>query len=304
MPIPKPRAGETQEQFVGRCMADPTMRDEYDQEQRAAVCFNTWNEASKSEDTDVVESGTLASILRKNAVADGMGEDPEVTEAFITDDGGVMSVNEVVREVMKFSMRGFDPERIHDEVNNAGLIDIAKNVEGSTQSIMELGGGHGTGVMSLSACKVVKPPYPPELLSAFLESDETHFRCCKVKVTDAVLRSFSLEPTEAKDGAPYKPGEADEALKEQAAEDVKAIRTFMHDCNEVIGLDGVLERAGMDWEAVGWAAMEVVRSPDMIARKLAHVPAVRVRAVRGWKGYVEIVGPEKYVYYQPLARRW
>jgi len=40
MPIPKPRAGESEDDFIGRCMADETMQTEYPEEdQRAAICY-------------------------------------------------------------------------------------------------------------------------------------------------------------------------------------------------------------------------------------------------------------------------
>lgn len=41
MPIPRPRRGESQEAFLGRCMADPAMNADYpDRDQRFAVCVN------------------------------------------------------------------------------------------------------------------------------------------------------------------------------------------------------------------------------------------------------------------------
>lgn len=46
MPLPTPREGETQDEFVSRCMGDETMRQDFaDQEQRSAVCFRQWREA-------------------------------------------------------------------------------------------------------------------------------------------------------------------------------------------------------------------------------------------------------------------
>lgn len=49
MPIPKPRAGESQQDFISRCMGDSVMNSDYpDQKQRAAVCYNSWKESKKS----------------------------------------------------------------------------------------------------------------------------------------------------------------------------------------------------------------------------------------------------------------
>lgn len=44
MPVPKPRDGETQEEFIERCMGDEAMQ-EYEQDQRAAICYSTWNDS-------------------------------------------------------------------------------------------------------------------------------------------------------------------------------------------------------------------------------------------------------------------
>jgi hypothetical protein len=45
MPVPKPRAGENENDFVGRCMGSDTMQSEFpDQDQRAAVCYQAWRD--------------------------------------------------------------------------------------------------------------------------------------------------------------------------------------------------------------------------------------------------------------------
>jgi hypothetical protein len=45
MPIPKPRDEEEKNDFISRCMSDPVMRDEYEQNQRLAVCYSSWRRA-------------------------------------------------------------------------------------------------------------------------------------------------------------------------------------------------------------------------------------------------------------------
>jgi hypothetical protein len=48
MPLPKPKANETQEEFVSRCMSDNQMMIEYKrQDQRLAVCYVTWRDRNK-----------------------------------------------------------------------------------------------------------------------------------------------------------------------------------------------------------------------------------------------------------------
>ena len=43
MPIPKPNMGESESDFVGRCISE--ISNEYDQEQAVAICFNTYRES-------------------------------------------------------------------------------------------------------------------------------------------------------------------------------------------------------------------------------------------------------------------
>ena len=43
MPIPKPRKGETEKDFISRCMGDEVMR-EFKPPQRRAVCQKQWEE--------------------------------------------------------------------------------------------------------------------------------------------------------------------------------------------------------------------------------------------------------------------
>jgi len=327
----------------------------------------------------------LADAIAAEAEAAG-GDDPVIDEAFITDSGEVISENDAVKSILRGTMRCFDSERIHREAENSPLLDVSKSVvSGSTQSDREMNESE-IQATSLANIKVVEPPYPPEVLSVFLEIDETHFRCVKTKTTDAIGRDYELKPhvpvvaepqadegdetpafkpgknpiledygdgksaakpegkpdkdkpeNEPENGKPKKEGEATpfkppvdktkprtpgedlakrsdtpkmpesekrNAVKQSVIDDeVDRIKQFIDECNEIIGFEGVLERAGMDYEAIGWAAIEVIRSRDGQIRKLAHVPAERIRVLRGWKGFVEIVSPTKFVYYQNLGEK-
>jgi len=45
VPIPSPRKGEKEGDFIGRCMGDGLMKTDYkDQKQRLAVCYASWRE--------------------------------------------------------------------------------------------------------------------------------------------------------------------------------------------------------------------------------------------------------------------
>ena len=77
MPLPKPNTGESESEFIDRCMANPVMNDEYpDASQRAAVCHSQYRGRSmhhvriksvegKWEDKDM-ESAELEAWFREN----------------------------------------------------------------------------------------------------------------------------------------------------------------------------------------------------------------------------------------------
>jgi hypothetical protein len=103
--------------------------------------------------------------------------------------------------------------------------------------------------------------------------------------------------------------------QEDIDEETEKVEDFIEDANDVLGFEGVLARAAMDYEAIGWAAIEVIRSKDMTVRRIAHIPAVRVRVMKGWKGFVEIMdstgegvngsGMEggRFMYYQAFGEK-
>lgn len=234
------------------------------------------------------------------------GGDPnEITEAYITGTGNMVSAEDIFQHIMRRSMGGLDSERIHRESANIPSVDISKAVvSGSSQSDSDSQSGN----MSLNGVKVVQPPFPPELLSLFLEVDETHFRCVRTKTTDAVGRDFDLVPrvtveVDGKTSVGAKESGGDIVKQEVVSAEVSMIRDFIADANDTIGFDGVLERAGLDYESIGWAAIEVIRSVDGRIRKIAHVPAERVRVLRGWAGFVELRADSKFIYYQNFGEK-
>jgi hypothetical protein len=71
MPLPKPRSGETQSSFVGRCISAETKASPgRDAEQVQAMCFQAWKDRGK-EDVPVFASG--GNRLREDTVPDGQG---------------------------------------------------------------------------------------------------------------------------------------------------------------------------------------------------------------------------------------
>ena len=57
MPIPKPTETESEDDFMGRCMADPVMQDEYaDTEKRTAICLDSFRNNDKDKVMELNES--------------------------------------------------------------------------------------------------------------------------------------------------------------------------------------------------------------------------------------------------------
>jgi|HubBroStandDraft_3_1064219.scaffolds.fasta_scaffold00005_44 HK97 family phage major capsid protein len=66
MPVPTPQSDESEDDFVSRCMGDDAMQ-EYDQEQRAAICYSTYRDRSATPEAKMNER--LAELRRARAKA-------------------------------------------------------------------------------------------------------------------------------------------------------------------------------------------------------------------------------------------
>lgn len=64
MPIPKPNSGESQQEFVSRCMHE--IGNEYDQQQALAICYNTYDTSKAEAQVKVKETIKKAEDQVKN----------------------------------------------------------------------------------------------------------------------------------------------------------------------------------------------------------------------------------------------
>lgn len=72
MPLPEPRTGEAQSDFISRCMGDDTMVQEYpDEDQRNAVCFSQWRRDHSDSSRFRMKADDRAEIL----IYEDIGED-------------------------------------------------------------------------------------------------------------------------------------------------------------------------------------------------------------------------------------
>jgi hypothetical protein len=62
--VPPPRAGEAQDEFYSRCMANPGMNEEYpDKDQRSAMCTARWQEPGNPSGADDEKAIALSEIV-------------------------------------------------------------------------------------------------------------------------------------------------------------------------------------------------------------------------------------------------
>jgi len=61
MPLPTPRRREGQDDFISRCMANPTARRDFpDSDQRAGMCFSQWRDRTDNMKLHELTANTLA----------------------------------------------------------------------------------------------------------------------------------------------------------------------------------------------------------------------------------------------------
>ena len=187
-----------------------------------------------------------------------------LTHAFILDDGKVISAEDIIRSPM-IKTKAIEDGSTQEEIRSAPD-------PGSKNDKLEL----------------VDPPYEPSILAKFFDADEINFRCCSTKMTDAIGRGYEILSVDPKENME----------SPRVAEEVKVVRDFFRTCNRYDRFFGVWKQAALNYEAIGWGAVEVVRSFDMRVAKLVHLPADKVRVIKGWHGFAEIRNDGNLVYYQ------
>lgn len=80
MPIPKPKLGESRQQFLDRCMGDDTMTTEYDSEQRLAVCTTQYNSKEDSSENDEKHVRNVTETDDSYIIEFGKSEEGEMPE--------------------------------------------------------------------------------------------------------------------------------------------------------------------------------------------------------------------------------
>lgn len=187
----------------------------------------------------------------------------------------------------------------------------AENVPANLGEVLRFAGGSEgtTGVRAhqqdLPVNDEVQPPYDPSIASYMGTVDEVAHRCIQVKSSDVICKGWSLTPVKIQSLTPEEgdePSEKDASgASATAVAQQTAINTFIKTCNSQEGFVPAVHRAVLDCETYGWAALEVTRGADFEVKSLKHIPAARVRVLKGWKGFVENCDNGKKVYYQSFG---
>ena len=75
MPLPKPNDGETQDEFMSRCMGNETMNSEYpEQDQRSAVCATQWDKKDDAPEPEAEADGKDIGVIENKADTAGAVE--------------------------------------------------------------------------------------------------------------------------------------------------------------------------------------------------------------------------------------
>jgi PBSX family phage portal protein len=144
-------------------------------------------------------------------------------------------------------------------VGKSVLAQYATKQESRAITEDRFSGTYGDGSDKLG---LIEPPYKPEALAGLLEQNTYHYRACRTKARDTAGLGWKLVPVDE-----------DAPLNERdAINDTLGMQT--------LPLTMMLDHAQVDFEAVGWAAIEVVRTDyrhdgELVA--LNHIPAHTIR---------------------------
>jgi len=187
MPLPKPKTGESKDDFLDRCMGDDKMNSEYpDSDQRYAVCNSLWDQEDKSMDKhEAIGAHHTATSSRawdgpkaeKNLKSDG--DEAYYRKAFAWQDPG--------RDPATKSAYRF----MHHEVSPAGDIGAA-SVKGCQAAIGVLNGATGgahipederQSAYDHIAMHLRDAGVEPAELKCFVKMERRSYPLCDIEVT-------------------------------------------------------------------------------------------------------------------------
>lgn len=183
-----------------------------------------------------------------------------------------------------------------------------KSFEYSNQDLSELGQSDFNLSMSSFKDQIVEPPYCPTAMSKFLERDDIHFRAIKTKVIDTVGKKYLIKskfPIRTEDDE-KEDAHGNWITEELFQTDCRKITKFLNNVSDYASFQDIAFKVGMDRESIGWSAFEVIREASGRIARLNHLPATRLRVLKGFRGFVEIQNStlDEYIYYQPFGQKF
>lgn len=124
----------------------------------------------------------------------------------------------------------------------------------------------------MSANDLIAPPYPPNALLVLYESNPIFWRCVNQLAIDVAGLGWKLQVREGK--------------KENEKELVR-LREFLDCPNSDDSFRSILKKLLIDWGAIGWFGIEVLRNRKGDVGEIYHVPAHTLRVHSKKKKYAQ-----------------
>jgi len=237
----------------------------------------------------------------EDVLDDFQDEDVELTEVFVIDeDRGELESSDSWSDTVTQKLATSENSQARDAAQFLYDVQVvAKSVQGSRQVLHDLAAENDKQFYTLSGRDAVPPPYSPELMMTYSQSDEVIHACVRAKAFDATQRGYSFDPS-----ATARSEEITET-SDEFKDEVKKLNDFLLTCNHKERFVDVLQRAAMDTESIGWGAIEVVRNAGGQVSKIDHIPASRIQPLKGMRGFKEISGEGgSEAYYQVFGDKY
>lgn len=141
---------------------------------------------------------------------------------------------------------------------------------------------------------IIQPPYEPSQLALLLTLNAAHFRCCETKATDITAKGYELKPSDG-----FITGVKNFTKPEQAEIDEQTllIKKFLTKVDGRKGMDALSKKLGLDFESIGWMAVEVIRNTSGEILDIKHIKAQTIKVCynKEYKKsyYIQEVGNQK-----------
>ena len=140
MPIPQPTSNESEKEFIQRCMDDSKMKDEYDIDQRYAVCQDAFKTKLAGEKISFDFDGTLSTKRGYEKAKQLINEGAEVyiISARQNKDGMLAKANELDIPVGRVYAMGSNEAKI-EKVKELGIVTHYDNNVEVVRSLKGIG---------------------------------------------------------------------------------------------------------------------------------------------------------------------